>query len=154
MIEVGVNSYVSVEELEAYATSREIVLNGTPETLLIKAMDYLESRSWIGVKTVFDQNLEFPRTVYGYGQTAYINEQYYVDPLIVPKHIKKAQIVAAILVDEGEVLQPKVGRKTKREKVDVIEVEYVENAMATTYYTQLNDFIRPYLKNNIGVNRV
>lgn len=162
-IVVGTNSYVTEAELTTYCSERGIALTATAEILLIKAMDYLESRTWQGVKTSATQALEWPRIIGGCYDTftcsqiyiADARESYYVDPLVVPNDIKKAQMVAAVLTDGGAALQPTIARTVKREIVEgAVEIEYMDNAMPITSYTQLTDLIRPYLKTQASVTRV
>ena len=159
-ITVGTNSYVTEEELATYAEDRGITISGTPSVLLIKAMDYLESRVYKGYKTDSTQSLQFPRVLCN---TTYSNVYPNVYPLNyynyatceyssteVPDDIKKAQMVAAILIDGGNDLQPTITKAVKREKVDVLEVEYKDNSNESNSYTQLNNLLRPFL-NNIGL---
>jgi hypothetical protein len=148
-IVVGTNSYVTEAELNTYAFDREITISGTAATLLIKAMDYLETRNWKGIKYESDQALEWPRNLGS--MSAY--DSYYVDPAVVPDDIETAQIIAALLIDSGEDLMPNVGRSTKREKVDVIEVEYMDTAASTTQYSQLSALITPYTQSTNRVTR-
>jgi len=138
---VGTNSYVTVAELETYASDRGITITASDKTvLLIKAMDYIETRNYISYKTVSTQALEFPRylcSMYSY-DCEYDNDE-------VPDDIKKAQIVAALLIDEGNELQATTTQTVKREKVDVLEVEYMDNSSQANSYTSLNDLLNPFL---------
>lgn len=143
-VTVGVDSYVSEAELTAYATSRGVTIVGDLSVLLIKAMDYLETRAWIGAKTQATQPLAWPRVICGYGY----------DSATVPAPIKNAQMIAAILIDGGHDLQPVVGRVTKREKVDVIEVEYDDKAPLTSQFTGLQDILRPFVQSGLRGQRV
>ena len=43
-ITVGENSYVTETELSTYATDRGVTISGDTSVLLIKAMDFIESR--------------------------------------------------------------------------------------------------------------
>lgn len=155
MIIVGTNSYVTEAELSEYALQRGITISGDTEMLLIKAMDFLEIKKYKGSKTSISQTLEFPRTV-TYAYSAFLTtDSDYIDPDVVPTKIKTAQIVASLLIDAGNDLLANVERVTKREKVDVIEVEYDVQSIATTSYTQLNDLLRPYLSNTqYGTKRI
>lgn len=155
MIAVGTNSYVTEAELSEYALQRGITISGDTEILLIKAMDFLEIKKYKGSKTSISQTLEWPRTV-TYTYDAFLTtDSDYIDPNVVPTKIKTAQIVAALLIDAGNDLLANVERVTKREKVDVIEVEYDVQSIATTSYTQLNDLLRPYLANaQYGTKRI
>lgn len=133
---VGTNSYVAEEELVSYANDRGVSISGDTSILLIKAMDYIETRPYGGHKYDEDQALEFPR----YPYVRDINP----DPSVVPDDIKTAQIVAALLTDSGVNLLATVDRATKKEKVDVLEVEYMDNASDSPRYIQLNSLLYPF----------
>ena len=160
-ITVGENSYVTEAELTTYASDRGITIVATDKTvLLIKAMDYLESRNYIGQKTVYNQALQFPRilcdSIYPYNN--YPQNYYNVNPceydsLTVPNEIKKAQMIAALLIDGGSDLQSTVSQAVKREKVDVIEVEYQDYTTSAQQFTALNDILRPFIQSGLRVSR-
>lgn len=163
-IEVGVNSYVTEAELTAYATARGITIAGDTGVLLIKAMDYIETRRFIGQKASITQALQWPRIVceqYGLnrpnGYTFYpsIYDTYCeFDNTTVPQGIKNAQMIAALLIDGGNDLQPTVGRAVKREKVDVLEVEYMDNAASETQYRALQDALKPFIESGVRGMRI
>ena len=158
-IVVNTNSYVTEAELTEYATARGVTISGDTAVLLIKAMDYIEVNQYIGVKTVPSQALQFPRLIcggYGYQDNYYPRNFSYnngswfyngceYDSTTVPDDIKKAQIVAALLIDSGEDLQATTTQAIKREKVSSLEVEYQDNSTATKSYPQLNALLRPFL---------
>lgn len=146
---VGTDTYVTGTDLTAYATARGITLLAQdPEILLTKAMDYLETRDWIGGKTQITQPLKWPRVICRYGEIC----EY--DAITVPKPIKDAQCIAAILIDKGYDLQPVVDRAVKREKVDVLEVEYMDTAASEAQYRSLQDILRPFLNAGIRGMRI
>ena len=126
---VGVDTYVTETELTDYASARGITITGDTKTLLIKAMDYIEIQSYWGSKTDADQDLEFPKN----GDTE------------VPQKIKTAQIVTALLIDSGENLFPTSEQAIKREKIDIIEVEYQDFTNSIKNYPQLNKLLAPFL---------
>jgi hypothetical protein len=135
-ITVGENSYVTEQELLDYASAREITVSGTPEVLLIKAMDWLELRSYKGTKTEETQDLEFPRN----GDTE------------VPKAIKTAQVITAILIDQGEDFWGVVEPAIKSERIEgAIDIEYQEGGASSNRYPQLDNLLSPYLVNT-GMN--
>jgi hypothetical protein len=135
-IVVGENSYVTEQELLDYAAAREITVSGTPEVLLIKAMDWLELRSYKGTKTEETQDLEFPRN----GDTE------------VPKAIKTAQVITAILIDQGEDFWGVVEPAIKSERIEgAIDIEYQEGGASSNRYPQLDNLLSPYLVNT-GMN--
>lgn len=133
---VGTDTYNTIEELTAYATARGITLALDEEILLIKAMDYIESRSYWGYKTDPDQELEFPRN----GDET------------VPAKIKKAQLIAAIIIDSGVDLFAPIERGIKREKVDIIETEYQTNAAEYVRYPELEALLTPFIYSGFMVN--
>ena len=146
-ITVGTNSYASTTELAAYVDDRGLTLIEVPGVLLIKAMDWLEIQPFLGYKAVLTQALQFPRitTNTGYLDRWYSEIDIWADGLTVPDDIKKAQIVAAVLIDGGASLVGPVERAIKREKVDVLETEYMPGTSDATRYPELNLLLRPYV---------
>jgi hypothetical protein len=131
-IVIGTNSYVTVAEAEAFAADGGEAFTGDVSVMLIKAMRYLNLQNWSGTKTDAAQALDFPRN----GDTD------------VPENIKQAQIVIALTYDGGADLLAPVERAVKSEKVDVIEVEYMDNAASAASYPYINALIGSYLSSN------
>lgn len=153
-ITVGTNSYATEAELTTYATDRGITITAADKTvLLIKAMDYLEVNLYKGYKTVSTQALQFPRVlcadIYSQYPQGYIPCEY--DSATVPTNIKTAQIVAALLIDSGEDLNPTLGKTVIRKKVGPLETEYKDNSTDTKSFTQLNALIAPFLASGGGL---
>lgn len=154
-ITVSENSYVTEAELTTYATDRGVTITADTAVLLIKAMDWLEVQQFKGTKTVSTQLLQFPRILCdGYYNPPYNASFYqpYYHPCeynreTVPNEIKKAQIMAALLIDGGNDLQPIVDRAVKSERVDVIEVSYQDNASDRPQFTSLQNILRPFVAN-------
>lgn len=136
-ITVGTNSYVTEAEFTTYLLERGYTLSGdyTAEVLLIRSMDWLEKQSFNGYKYEEFQALELPRLPTLYGDVA--GE--------VPDDIKEAQMIGARLIDEGNDLMPVIERAVKREKVDVLEVEYMDNASSSNSYPELSYVLKDYL---------
>lgn len=136
---VGTNSYVTSATIVSYATERGITISGDVDELGLKAMDYIEAQIYKGDKYDTDTNqpLEFPRVP---------TDQELATT--VPPKIETAQIVAALLIDSGEDLFSTVDRAVKREKIDVLEVEYMPGASETKRYRQLDILLAPYLANS------
>ncbi len=138
-------SYVSEADFTAYNSERNVTLggtNGTPSEVLILAMDYLESKNFIGNKGSQDQALQWPRT-------GAFMDGYYIASDSIPLLLQEAQMEIAISIDAGTNPMANLARETAREKVDVIEVEYSKSAFAQTYLTaaetKLNKLIKPVL---------
>ena len=142
-VTIGVDSYVDESELEAYALARGITLTTDSSVLLIQTMDVIEPMKWQGYKTVSTQPLQWPRT------DVYINGAL-IDSTIVPTDIKNGQMAQAIVIDEGYNPNATVGRATKKEKLDTLEVEYMDSASNTSYSNWVNNLLQPYLNARSG----
>lgn len=119
------NSYVTLVEYRAFALARGVVVpavDADAEVQLIEAMDYLEAQrsKYQGHKTDDAQALQWPRT--GVTIDCYI----IVSSDAIPNELKQAQMRLAMEVNAGNILMPTSdGRVVKREKVDVIEREFM-----------------------------
>lgn len=131
------NSYVTTAELSAYASQRGIVLNSADlESLLFKSMDVLESKQYKSEPIKADQSTKWPRMGLG-----------------VPRDIKLAQIMLAINSDSSIPMTDTPTAAVKKEKVDVVEVEYFEPVSEqSALITMVDDLLKPYLAGGIGLN--
>lgn len=116
-IVANANSYIDTTDFAAYATAREYTVVGTAETLLIEAMDYLESQVFIGIKHTSTQSLQWPRDY------AYI-DGYLLTNSTIPQLLIDVQCEIAMAIDAGNGPLDDIARTPIRTKVDVIEVEY------------------------------
>lgn len=135
-------SYVSEADFTAYNSERNVTLGGTngmPSEVLILAMDYLESKNFIGNKGSQDQALQWPRT-------GAFMDGYYIASDSIPLLLQEAQMEIAISIDAGTNPMANLARETVREKVDVIEVEYSKSAFAQTYLTAAETKLRKLVK--------
>jgi len=154
---VGTDTYANEAELTAYATKRGVTIAGDLSVLLTKALDYLETRNYIGTKTVYNQALQFPRILCGdiysqYPQGYYTPCPY--DSVTVPTEIKTAQCIAALLIDGGSDLQSTLGQAIKREKVSVLETEYQDYSSNAETHRALDDILRNFVSSSVKVTRV
>lgn len=149
---VGLDTYATAAQLAAYAAARGVTLIGTPDVLLVQAMDYLESleSQWQGYRTSDTQPLAWPRTgVYVYG-TALADDA-------IPQSLKDAQCRLALDVDAGVALLPTVSAGSKgsviEETVDVVTVKYAEGANNTQpVFTAAMGLLKPLMKAGGGIN--
>lgn len=139
------NSYVDVAALDAYAAERGITLPPSEEekeVLLIKAMDYLDSFTGrlVGLPTFTDQVLPFPRTDY-YGDMG------------VPVDVRKAQLIAAIVAKDIDLLPAVRSSKfATMQKVGPITVSYANSRQPTRPRIPLAEAkMRPFLKSLASV---
>jgi len=138
-IVTGANSYVPVAYADTYNTDRATAWTGTDgekEAALIKATDYLEQvyqGRWIGDPLSDTQALSWPR----------------IDD-IIPDRLKQAVCILALEAITAD-LNPVQDRAVKREKVDVIEVEYMDNAKAGKTRPAIDGLLRALLT-GFGMN--
>lgn len=139
------NSYVSEAELTTYATDRGVTLVGSADHLLLLSMDTLETRKYQGAKTSTSQPLQWPRTGVVVDGSSIGSDE-------IPSDLKNAQIVTALSIDAGVNPMGKIDPAVKREKVDVIEVEYQDNAASRSYDPKINAYLAPLLAYGGGLS--
>jgi hypothetical protein len=145
----GANSYASESELTTRASARGITLtaaNGTPEQILLKSMDFIESQNYAGSKLTKAQVLQWPRAgVYVDG--------FLVEDDEIPVELKIAQMETALSIDAGVNPLSTLGRETRREKVGDIEVEYVPGSKDSPDIRAISAYLDKLLVNgaNVGV---
>lgn len=121
------NTYQSRADLIAYAAARGVTLvdDATTDILAIKAMDYIETfrGRFTGTPVDDDQPLSWSRTsAYVYGRP--------ISATAIPIQLKQAEAQLVIILFNGVDLMPVVDNTAafvKREKVDVLEIEYSES---------------------------
>jgi hypothetical protein len=142
-IVANANSFVSVAEANAYHTDRgNSVWTGddaVKQAALIKATDFIQQKygcQWKGYKVdPIRQPLDWPRAGIDY-----------VDYQTIPEKLKNA-VCELALEALSEELNPSLerGGAVKREKVDVVEVEYMDSASSTTKRPAIDGMLREYL---------
>lgn len=137
------NSYISEAELTTYATDRGITITGTNSALLYQAMDYVEQQLFIGDKLTKAQALQWPR------YNAFI-DGYAVPTNEVPQLLKDAVAEAALAVDAGNNPLSPIERAVKREKLDSLEIEYMDNAASDTINLAVSNKLAKLIKSGGG----
>ncbi len=94
-------------------------------------MDYIESLSFIGMKRLYNQSLQWPRVYV-------MIDGYYINSDVIPNELKKAQMQAACDIDIGNDPLNTTTQGVKRERVDVIEVEYMDGSSSAPILKKLN----------------
>tara|TARA_R110000803_G_scaffold148638_2_gene214125 strand:+ start:55 stop:525 length:471 start_codon:yes stop_codon:yes gene_type:complete len=141
------NSYISESELATYASDRGVTLTGTPSILIIQAMDYLESKNFIGTKSTLEQSLQWPRT-------GVEIDNWYIVSDSIPVLLKEAEMELCIALDGGVNPLANQDRKTLKEKVGELEVEYAPSALAITYLTAVEAKLKKLLLPTARIIRV
>lgn len=140
-IVTGANSYATTAELSAFATARNVTLSGdyTTEQLLIIAMDYIESLAYKGMKVRSDQPLQWPRV-------DVIIDGSYFNSDDIPNQLKNGLMQTALAIDAGNSPQQVAPRKTIREKVGELEVQYATGSSSVTIDPKINYFLYKLLE--------
>lgn len=123
-IVIGANSYVSIIEIRAYCEARGIELptaEADVEVMAQLAFDYIESfrARYKGKTTTENQRTAWPRT-------GVVIDCYTLPSNEIPWQLKEAQCQATGEALEAD-LMPNSSAAVKREKVDVLEVEYQDS---------------------------
>lgn len=154
------NSYIDVDFARAYAESRgfSFPVDTEVEPWIVNACDFVESfaEQFKGNRKTATQALSWPRT------NVVIDGEKFPDDKI-PTQLKLAQAQAVVEQSQGSVLQPPItDYAVRREKVDVIEVEYAtgggQNNTATVTLTpkfpKVEQWLRPLLGGTGGLLKV
>lgn len=174
-IVANANSYVTVAEADSYWTDRVDEVwtdaeDAQKERALIQATDYMKQAwrlIWKGSIVDSTQAQDWPRR--GVDVPDFFDpffrqvnvplqfqDTYFIPEDEIPNEVKTAQILLARdqMDSSGNAtitLQDSLGRKTKREKVGSLEVEYMNSADAgntrqTTLYWTAKKVIEPFLR--------
>jgi len=156
------NSYASVSAADGYVADRGIagwstLTNTLKEQALINATDYLEATyrdAWKGNRITATQSLSWPRS-------NVIVDGFLLDANIVPLPVVYACVEMAVRAAGGETLIADQGQRVKREKIDVIEIEYQDYSDPTQRYPFVNRMLAAYLVSSsdgsfsqVRINRV
>jgi hypothetical protein len=145
-------SYISLAEADAYHTSRgnlpwindADMTETAKEQALRRATDYLQhfySGLWLGYKSTLTQALDWPRQDVPKVDTPYGN--YYLLTEI-PQELKNACAELAYKAAQGD-LTPDLTQAVKREKIDVLEVEYSEFSPQSKRYRVIDNLLSKFL---------
>lgn len=139
--------YTTDDALIAFALARGVTISAPNAAIyLTKSLDYLDSQNWKGYKTDDGQVLDWPR------QYVYVDNVLLASD-VVPTGIVKAQHVIALSIANGYDPLATVERAVKREKVDVLEVEYQPNASSTPILRSINAALADYVASSTSVMR-
>lgn len=139
--------YTTDDDFIAFSLARGVTVT-TPNAAiyLTKAMDYMESKQYKGYKTDDAQVLDWPR------QYVYV-DNVLLDSAVVPSGIVKAQHIVALSIANGFDPLATIERAVKREKVDVLEVEYQPNASSAPIARSINAALADYVASSTSVMR-
>lgn len=139
------NSYASVAQADSYFADRGnadwAALDTTAkQQALIKATDFLEATyrsAWKGFRVSSTQALSWPRV-------EVVADGFPIPSSIVPLPVVYSCAELAIRSTTTTLLADQ-GQQVKREKVDVLEVEYQDYSDPTERYPAVNRLLLPFL---------
>ena len=141
----GANTYISDGDFTDYCTARGLSFPATAELrepLIINGLDYVDSfrKRYQGSKVSSEQELQFPRSGVQIDGFTLASDS-------IPTILKSAQAQAAF-DGQAQDLQSVQGQNIKKEKVDVIEIEYQDGdgSRQKTSFTKVNSFLLPLFK--------
>ena len=146
------NSYVSEQELTDYLLDRGLDLSrgADPVALIIRAMDYIESKDYRGSKTHVGQALKFPR------EGVHLDGEE-VAKTSVPKLVKMAVCQLAYDANSQDLMPTLDGKVIARERVEgAVDVSYDAN-LSSPYavFTQAEALLSKfYSVGSIGLLKV
>jgi len=145
----GANSYVSAADYVAWADARGVTYPAYPqiEQKILRAMDYIESLSFVGQKNTETQALQWPR--------AYVLiDGYSVESNEIPIQLKTAVYEAVKVEVDGDSKLTASERDTAKEKIGDIEVTYKSSSGMKRSTPALTRALRKLIRNVTEVSRV
>jgi hypothetical protein len=143
------NSYVSVGDYIAWADARGLTYPSYPqiEQKILRAMDYIESRHFVGQKHEETQALQWPRDyVFIDGYSVESNE--------IPKELKIAVYEAVKIEIDGDSKLTASERETVSEKIGDISVTYKSGSGMKRNTPALTNALRKLIRPIGEVNRL
>ena len=144
-------SYVTVAEYDAFLdaryTGRASISTAQAEAYILRAMDYFESRQFVGKKATDTQALQWPRSRVDI-------DGYAVDADEIPKQVKDSIYELAYGFEQGYGISNPVSRETLTEKVGSVSVTYKGSSADRTLTPAATHAMRKLLMPNNRVHRV
>jgi hypothetical protein len=133
------NSYVSEATLVAFALARGVTLTTDSTELLIKAMDYIDSLDYIGIKKNYTQTTQWPRyDVWIDGYNFYSDQ--------IPQELKNAQCLTAMAIEEGTDPLANLARTVTQETIGNLSVSYASSGASQELNIKIGQALRKLLK--------
>jgi hypothetical protein len=140
------NTYIDIDYFKDYHDQRGNDISALTDTvieqLIIKAMDYMESvfyGAYKGEQLNDTQSTLFPRII--------------DDVTVLPKNIKDAQAILGLKANDGELMEDQ-DKSIKKEKLDVLEIEYDEYSSPQKRYLFVYNVLKPYLMGSTSTKKV
>ncbi|MBI2239623.1 MAG: hypothetical protein HYU59_02340 [Magnetospirillum gryphiswaldense] len=143
---VGIDSFITLEQAEAYFTGRLYILDwsgaasGDKEKALKMAARTLNRLRWRGSLTSESQVMAWPR------QGVIDPEGREITVTTIPQDIKDAQAEMALAMLREDLTADDSNRGVKRVKAGTVEVEYNGEAPAKSLPDAVQELLSPYLR--------
>jgi len=142
----GANTYASLSYVDTFCsdlglTSWASCSTTAREAAILRGMAYIESLSFKGYKSDADQSLKWPR------DGAYDEDGYAIEDDAIPTNLLRAVARAAYeeSVSSGTLQATRTGG-VKREKIDVIEIEYFGSSTnSDKIFAAINGYLKGLL---------
>jgi hypothetical protein len=134
------NSYADTTDVIAFAAARGVTIaSEDAEGLIIRAMDYIETRSYQGCQVSFGvQPLQWPR------DNVYVDDNLLPDTTI-PLRLKNAQCQLCIDLQNEFDPQGIITRQVKEESFAVFRKVYMDGAVDSPVLQKVNAWLAPLL---------
>lgn len=144
-IVANADSYVTTAEITAYANKRGFTVPASEsdlEKIAILAIDYMQSKKYIGNLVEADQALAFPR-----------RDIEDLADTVIPQAIKSAQIELAIAAHTNDLLMSEPTATIESESTGTTSTSYLGGLSSAFVSERVNMFLSQYLR-PYSVNRV
>lgn len=149
----GADSYITEAEYQTWADARFGASRSTApaddaaaEVLILRAMDYFEELNFLGMKYSEDQELQWPRT-------DVCIDRFSISSNEIPSQVKRALYELTYVEETGEGELNTIERKTSREKIGELEVEYATGSSSRTFSPAVTRAIRKLIRAPYAVSR-
>lgn len=147
----GANSYISEAEYQSWADARFAADRSTApandteaERLILRAMDYFETLSFIGLKSDENQPLQWPRDFAAI-------DGYSVESNEIPSEVKNSLYELSYAEEQSEGMSSNIERTTTSESIGPISVSY-SSSSSRSVLVQASASLRKILKMGGGLS--
>lgn len=147
------NTYADIATVDAYHTAMGNAdwsgEDAVKETAIRRAMRYLESLFFVGLKTAYDNALEWPRA------DAYTRDGMLIPDTTIPGALRDALAEAALveLASPNALAPTKTTNGIKKKVVGPLQTEYFAGASTTPTYGTISSRLTPLLRQSNQVVR-
>lgn len=145
----GANTYVSLQGFKDWADARGIHYDSDSHVTqyIFRAMDYIETLSFIGFRETETQSLQWPRV-------NVVIDGFSLDASTIPVELKNAVYETVKAIIDGDNKQDPIDRQVISETVDSISITYKDNAGMQRSTPAITSALRKLVQSPTAVIRV